>query len=144
MNVFYGDYELCDDQSRISMDVIYQWLHDDAYWSKGRSRTTFDKSVEHSHLLGVLSSRGETVGCVRVVTDQATFAWVCDVFVEPAHRGVGVGSWMVARVVDYWLERGVPRVLLATRDAHEVYSKVGFSPLAHPSRFMEIDHRPQS
>jgi GNAT superfamily N-acetyltransferase len=141
MQEYFGGYELCDDQSLISRDTVYRWLHDDAYWSKGRSRETVDRSLDNSFLYGVVSDRGTTVGCTRVVTDQATFAWVCDVFVDHAHRGVGVGTWMVAKVVEHWRALGVPRVLLATRDAHEVYSKIGFVPLAHPDRFMEIDLR---
>jgi N-acetylglutamate synthase-like GNAT family acetyltransferase len=102
-----------------------------------------DRSIDHSFLYGVISSEGVTVGCARVVTDQATFAWVCDVFVDAAHRGSGIGTWMVGSVVEHWRERGVPRVLLATRDAHEVYSKIGFLPIEHPERFMNIDLRPK-
>jgi GNAT superfamily N-acetyltransferase len=141
MQSFYSNYELCDDQSRISREVIYRWLHEDAYWALGRSREMVDRSIDHSFLYGALDVDGATVGCVRVVSDQATFAWVCDVFVDSTHRGRGIGTWMVGTVVDHWRERGVPRVLLATRDAHELYRRLGFSRLAHPERFMEIDLR---
>jgi GNAT superfamily N-acetyltransferase len=86
---------------------------------------------------------GEMVAFARVITDQVTFAWVGDVFVVPTHRGMGLGKWMVGDVVQHWTNLGVRRVLLATRDAHEVYAKVGFTPLAHPERMMEVDHRPR-
>jgi N-acetylglutamate synthase-like GNAT family acetyltransferase len=143
MQASYEGFVLSDDLSRISKETIYQWLQEEAYWSKGRSREMIDRSIDHSFLYGVISSEGVTVGCARVVTDQATFAWVCDVFVDAAHRGSGIGTWMVGSVVEHWRERGVPRVLLATRDAHEVYSKIGFSPIEHPERFMNIDLRPK-
>jgi GNAT superfamily N-acetyltransferase len=86
---------------------------------------------------------GEQVAFARAVTDGATYAWVCDVFVAPAARGVGVGSAMVGELVR-WLEaQGIMRVVLATRDAHEVYARLGFEPLANPSTWMERDRRPQ-
>jgi len=141
VRAFYENYELVDDQDRISRETVYRWLHEDAYWSVGRTQEMVDRSMDHSFLYGVLDTNGATVGCARVVTDEATFAWVCDVFVDPAHRGRGVGTWMVGAVVEHWRERGVPRLVLATRDAHEVYERIGFSRLAHPERFMEIDLR---
>jgi len=141
MRLFYSNYELCDDMDRISRETIAGWLHEDAYWSKGRSREKIERSIDHSFLYGVLHVAGATVGCARVVTDQATFAWICDVFVDAAHRGEGVGTWMVGAVVEHWRGLGVPRLLLATRDAHQVYEKIGFSRLANPDRFMEIDLR---
>jgi N-acetylglutamate synthase-like GNAT family acetyltransferase len=141
VQVFHEGFELTDDSERISRDVVYRWLHNDAYWSKGRSQELVNRSIDHSFLYGVLRSDGTTVGCARVISDEATFAWVCDVFVEPTHRGVGIGTWMVRSVVDHWRERGVARLLLATKDAHEVYKKIGFTPLANPERFMEIDLR---
>jgi N-acetylglutamate synthase-like GNAT family acetyltransferase len=143
MRAFYEGYELCDDASRISRETVFRWLHEDAYWSKGNAREMIERSIDHSFLYGVLDPDGATVGCARVVTDQATFAWVSDVFVDPEHRGVGLGTWMVDLVVEDWLQIGVSRVLLVTRDAHQVYSKVGFRPLEHPERFMEIDRRTQ-
>ena len=139
--MFHEGYELTDDIERISRDVVYRWLHNDAYWSKGRSQEFVDRSIGRSFLYGVLCSDGTTVGCARVITDEATFAWVCDVFVDPTHRGSGIGTWLVRTVVDHWRERGVARLLLATRDALEVYKKVGFTRLENPERFMEIDLR---
>jgi GNAT superfamily N-acetyltransferase len=77
----------------------------------------------------------------RVVTDQATFAWICDVLVDASHRGEGVVTRMVGAVVEHWRGLGVPRLLLAARDAHQVYEKIGFSHLANSDRFMEVDLR---
>lgn len=141
---FMDAYCLTGDVQRLSLDVIYGWLSGEAYWAKGRSRSAFTTSIDHSYLYGVVSAAGETVACARMITDHVTFAWVGDVFVDAAHRGRGLGTWMVGEIVEHWTQVGVRRILLATRDAHEVYAKVGFTPLAHPERLMEIDRRAQS
>lgn len=78
----------------------------------------------------------------RVVTDAATFAWICDVFVKEDHRGGGLGTWLVRSIVEDLAVDGVPRVRLATRDAHEVYRRCGFTALHGADRWMEIDLRP--
>lgn len=77
------------------------------------------------------------------MTDGATFAWICDVFVDEEFRGLGLGSWLVDTIVKQLMgERGILRLLLATRDAHAVYARSGFAPIVGASRWMEIDHRP--
>jgi N-acetylglutamate synthase-like GNAT family acetyltransferase len=134
-------YVLSNDPSTLSIDTIFAWLTNEAYWSLGRSRETIDTAISNSHLYGVVSPEGATIACTRVVTDEATFAWIADVFVASELRGRGIGTWMVGEVAEFWLEVGVKRILLATKDAHEVYKKVGFAPLASPERFMEIDRR---
>ena len=135
------EYCLTTDESRISIATIYRWLSTEAYWARGRSREAVDRSIENSYLYAVVTDEGRTVACARMVTDRATFGWVSDVFVDTGHRGRGLASWMVGEIVDHWTTVGVRRVLLATRDAHDLYAKVGFTPLAHPERMMEIDRR---
>jgi len=134
-------YELIDDTSRMSFDTVFRRLHEEAYWSAGRERSVIERSWRNSSPYAILTEDGTTIGFARVVTDEATFAWIADVFIESTHRGLGLGTWMMGALVEHWRARGVPRLLLATRDAHEVYQKVGFAPLAHPNRFMEIDTR---
>jgi predicted GNAT family acetyltransferase len=136
-----GDYRLTADVMQLSVDTIHRWLANEAYWARGRSRETVETSLRNSHAYGILTSSGDTVACVRVVTDGATFAWVTDAFVDTAVRGQGLGTWMVGEVTEHWLAAGVPRVVLGTADAHDVYARVGFVPLASPERFMEIDRR---
>lgn len=74
----------------------------------------------------------------RVVTDRATFAWLCDVYVDPAVRGKGIGAALVGAVRDHLRPYGLRRVLLATHDAHGVYEKLGFAPLTRPERWMAL------
>jgi predicted GNAT family acetyltransferase len=113
----------------------------DAYWAVGRSREAIEDSIDHSYLYGVIDGDGRLVACARVVTDNAVFAWICDVFVDENQRGKGIATWMVGEVVNFWADAGVVRFLIATRDAHEVYARIGFTPVANPDRYMEIDRR---
>ena len=119
---------------------MHQWLSTQAYWALGRSRETVARSLAASTVLGAYDE-GRLVGLARAVTDDATFAWVCDVYVEVTHRGRGIGSALVRELVRRLREDGVYRVLLATRDAHEVYRRLGFTELAEPQRWMQLDLR---
>jgi GNAT superfamily N-acetyltransferase len=134
-------YQLTSDADRLDVGLVHEWLSTDAYWALGRSRDTMDRSVAGSLVYGVYRpGDGRQVAFARVVTDSATFAWLCDVYVDRAERGRGLGTWMVGAVRDHLAGLGVRRVLLATDDAHGVYARLGFTPLAEPGRWME--HRP--
>ncbi len=85
----------------------------------------------------------EQVGFARLVTDQATFAWLCDVFVLPSHRGMGLGRALARCAVEHPDVSGVRRVMLATRDAHGIYEPLGFSTLTDPGTWMSIRRRPE-
>ena len=101
-----------------------------------------ERSFANSIPVGLYTHDGQQVAVARIVSDRATFAWLCDVYVDRDHRGRGLGT-MLANFTVTWAERhGIKRLVLATVDAHEVYAKVGFTPLGHPERWMEIDTRP--
>jgi len=141
VNTYRGELCLTDDATKLSSESVAGWLMNDAYWAVGRSRKAVEDSIEHSYLYGVIDGDGRTVACARVVTDNAVFAWICDVYVEQRHRGQGIATWMVGEVVNFWAEAGVVRFLIATRDAHQLYARIGFIPVANPDRYMEIDRR---
>jgi len=131
------EYTVSTDPADLDRDAVYRYLHDDAYWSRGISRETFDRALDNS--LNFTALRGSTVaGFARVVTDRATFAWLCDVFVLPAHRGRGVSRRLMDAVLTHPELAGLRNFLLATRDAHGLYEKFGFAPLAEPRRWMVI------
>jgi GNAT superfamily N-acetyltransferase len=131
------EYTVSTDPGDLDRDVVYRYLHDEAYWSKGISRETFDRALDNS--LNFTARRGTTLaGFARVVTDRATFAWLCDVFVLPAHRGRGVSRRLMDAVMAHPELAGLRNFLLATRDAHGLYEKFGFTPLAEPRRWMVI------
>jgi GNAT superfamily N-acetyltransferase len=134
-------YEIDTDLGRLDVAKVHSWLSTDAYWALGRSLETVRRSVEGSLSFGVYAPSGELIGFARVVTDLATFAWLCDVYVAPESRGRGLGTWLVGVIRDRLQAAGVYRILLATSDAHSVYAKVGFAPLIDATRWMEINTR---
>lgn len=130
------DYEIRTDLADMDLDRVHEWLSTDAYWSLGRTRGAVDTAAEHSLNFGVFTSAGQQVAYARVVTDHATFAWLCDVYVDRGHRGRGLGTRLVAAVTEALDPLGIGRTLLATRDAHEVYAGFGFEPLPDPAMWM--------
>lgn len=132
-------YEISTDPARLDAELIHQWLSQDAYWALGRSRSKQDLAIANSVNFGVYSSvSGVQVGYARVITDHATFAWLCDVYIARAARGKGLGTTLVAAVRDHLAPHGLRRVLLATADAQAVYAKVGFVPLDKPEKWMAL------
>jgi GNAT superfamily N-acetyltransferase len=121
---------------------VHHWLSTDAYWALGRPRAVVEKAAAGSLNYGLFRpGDSRQVAYARAVTDRATFAWICDVYVDRAARGTGLGRWLVGTVRDDLRVRGVRRLLLATADAHGLYATVGFAPLAEPDRWMELDAR---
>jgi GNAT superfamily N-acetyltransferase len=121
---------------------VHRWLSTDAYWALGRPRDVVERSIAGSLNYGLYGpAGGRQVGFARAVTDRVTFAWLCDVYIDPEHRGTGLGTWLVGAVRDDLQALGIRRLLLATADAHAVYAKLGFISLADPDRWMEIDAR---
>jgi GNAT superfamily N-acetyltransferase len=131
---------LSDDATRLDLDRICSWLAS-SYWASDRDRAQIERSLAGSLPYGVYAPGGEQVALTRVTTDLATFAWIGDVIVDEAWRGKGIGTWMMRGVVEHLGELGVPRLVLATRDAHGVYEQVGFAPLLRPDYYMELDNR---
>ncbi|CAL9570952.1 hypothetical protein SUDANB6_04860 [Streptomyces sp. enrichment culture] len=132
-------YEISTDPDRIDAGRVHRWLSTDAYWAFGRSRDRQDRAIGASLNFGVYeAASGEQVAYARVVTDRATFAWLCDVYVDPSVRGKGIGTALAAAVREHLRPCGLRRVLLATHDAHGVYAKAGFAALERPDRFMAL------
>lgn len=133
---------LSDDDTKLDFHKIFQWLSVESYWATGREFDVLKKSFENSYAVGVYENDNQ-VAIARIVSDCATFAWLCDVFVDSNFRARGIGTWMAKSSVSWAEMNGINRIVLATRDAHEVYSGVGFNLLKGPGRWMEIDRRPQ-
>ncbi|GIM91270.1 GNAT family N-acetyltransferase [Paractinoplanes toevensis] len=132
-------YELSDDRDRIDLSEVHRWLSTDAYWAIGRPLETMRKAIEGSEVFGVYLD-DDQVAIARVITDGAVFAYLCDVYVDPGHRGRGLGGWLVRTLRDHYQEHGLRRFLLATNDAHGLYAKHGFVGV-EMDRWMECDLR---
>jgi GNAT superfamily N-acetyltransferase len=133
-------YVVSEDPARQDLERTHRWLSEDAYWALGRPRDVHDRAFAASAVVGIYAGE-EQVAVARIVSDGATFAWLCDVYVDRAHRGLGLGRRLAAWAVAWSEERGVPRIVLATLDAHDVYATAGFQPVDRPERYMEIDRR---
>jgi GNAT superfamily N-acetyltransferase len=108
-----------------------------SYWAKDIPQFTVDKSIDGSLCFSLLES-DRLIGFARVISDRATIAYLGDVFVVPEFRGRGLGKWLLRCVMSHPELAGLRRWILITRDAHELYRPLGFEPLAHADRYMEL------
>jgi GNAT superfamily N-acetyltransferase len=130
------DFTISDDKSRLDLDVIHGYLVR-SYWSSGIPREVVARGIEHALCFGVYNGAAQ-VGFARVITDRATFAYLADVFVLEAFRGRGLSKQLMAFIMAHPELQGLRRFMLATRDAHGLYTQFGFNEVASPSRLMEI------
>jgi GNAT superfamily N-acetyltransferase len=135
-------YRLSDDPEWVDLDAVHRYLSEEAYWSPGIPRDVLERAIFHSLTFSLRAPDGAFAGFTRVVTDRATFAYLCDVFVLEPHRGRGLGVWMVQSVLEHPGLQGLRRIELATADAHELYARLGFRELARVERFMAIERSP--
>jgi GNAT superfamily N-acetyltransferase len=130
-------FRVSTDPSLLDVNLIHTFLKD-AYWSPGIPRATVDRAIANSLNFGLYENEAQ-IGFARVCTDRTTFAYLMDVFVLPEHRGAGLGVWLMECVMQHPDLRGLRIFRLATRDAHGLYEKVGFSRVANPDAMMEIN-----
>jgi GNAT superfamily N-acetyltransferase len=124
------------DSASFDLDRVHAWLADESYWAAGRPRDVFDQSVRNSLCVGAFAADGRQVGFARLVTDYATFAWLCDVFVDAPFRGQGVSTAMLDALITRADLATIKRFILATNDAHGLYERYGFGPM-DAGRFMQ-------
>ena len=132
-------YQVDTDRERLDRAGIHTFLGT-SYWAKGVERESVDRAIEHSICFGLYCAEGQ-VGFTRVVSDRARFAYLADVYVLDAHRGQGLGKWLVSCALEHPELADVWRWLLATADAHSLYADLGFSPLPDPTRLMVLQLR---
>jgi GNAT superfamily N-acetyltransferase len=135
-----GELLVTTDPTRLDLDAICAFLAR-SYWAPKRTRAVIARSLQHSIGFGAFAGP-RPVGFARVISDRATYAYVCDVFVDESLRGTGVGTFMMECIKAHPDLQGLERWSLATRDGHALYRKFGFQDLLHPERQMEIPRRP--
>ncbi|TKH03223.1 GNAT family N-acetyltransferase [Peribacillus simplex] len=127
----------------LDVDLIHDFLNQEAYWSKGIPKETVIKSIENTTLCfgvykGEIGNEGsEQVGFARVITDLATHAYLCDVFILPDYRKLGLSKWLMDVITNHSELKEVRRFMLATNDAHSLYKKYGFNQIDNPELFMQ-------
>ena len=138
----HGDYLISTDPARVDLLAVHRFMSEDSYWAQGRPFAVQRRAIEHSALVvGAYTSGGEQVGFARMVTDLATWAWLCDVYVLPEHRGGGLGTAIVRAIVEHPDVARIRWQFLATRDAHDLYARFGYRSLDDPSRWMHRGER---
>ena len=136
MQLIRGQYSISTDAETLDVDAVHAFLTR-SFWAKGISRELVAKSMAHSLCFGLFDESTQ-VGFARVVTDRATYAYLCDVYVLESHRGLGLGKWLIETVMGHPDLQGLRRFQLVTRDAHSLYARHGFEGLGEPERYMEI------
>lgn len=132
-------YTISTDQADLDFEFIHQFISR-SYWATGIPAQTLKKAIEHSLCFGVFDAAGQQIGFARVITDKATFAYLADVFIIESVRGRGISKWLIETIVNHSDLQGLRRIMLATRDAHGLYSQYGFSGIENPEMLMQIWH----
>lgn len=133
----HGDYLISDETDRLQPTVIHGYLAR-SYWSANIPRDVVERALENSVCVGAYASDGTQVGLVRVITDFATFAYLCDVFVLETHRNRGLSKAMLALAMQHPRLQGLRSWNLRTRDAHGLYAQFGFKPIDNPQGYMVL------
>lgn len=129
-------YWVSDDAALIDVDLVHEWISKESYWAAGRTREVMARSIENSLNLGLYAPGGEQAGYARFVTDRATFAWLCDVFVAAGHRGSGAGSFLVASAIAHPAVARIRQLLMA-EPGRSLYRRHGYGDLLRPERWLE-------
>ncbi|WP_409302967.1 GNAT family N-acetyltransferase [Peribacillus sp. SCS-155] len=139
-----GEFYISTNKKYLDIGVIEKFLADESYWAQGRPRSVIEKSITNSTVcFGIYignpkEGAAQQIGFARVVSDLATFAYLADVFILKQHRGQGLSKWLVKNIVEHPELSELRRFMLATNDAHTLYSQFGFKPLSNTERYMEI------
>jgi GNAT superfamily N-acetyltransferase len=136
MEAHRGLFSVSTDRARLDLDAIHAFLSR-SYWATGIPRSVVERSIQGSLCFGVYAA-GQQVGFARIITDEATYAYLADVYVLQEYRGQGLATWLMEVIMAHPALQGLRRFALVTRDAHGLYSRLGFRSLQNPENHMEI------
>lgn len=129
-------YEVSTDPARIDLDYVHRYLSRESYWAGAIPRDVVARSVANALSFGLYAPDGTQVGFARVITDRATFAWLADVFIDPAQQGLGLGKALMDVIIAHPDLQDLRRFMLVTADAHSLYERYGFTAVETPERLM--------
>jgi GNAT superfamily N-acetyltransferase len=132
-------FTISTENEKFDIDSIHSFLTR-SYWAEGISKEVIKRSIEGSLCFGVFIN-SKQIGFARMITDKATFAYLADVFIIEEYRGLGLSKWLMEVIMAHPDLKGLRRMMLATKDAHGLYEKFGFTPLNNVDRWMQI-HNP--
>jgi len=130
------EFYISTDKALIDLEMVHDFLANRSYWAAGIPIEIVKRSIENSLVFGLFKGK-EQIGFARIITDYATFAYLADVFILESFRGQGLSKWLMEVIVSNPQLQGLRFWLLATRDAHGLYKKIGFNSIGSPDRLME-------
>ena len=136
MDIVKNGFTIITEKEKLDIELIHSFLNR-TYWAEGISKETIRRSIEGSLCFGVFENDRQ-VGFARMITDKATFAYLADVFIIEEYRGRGLSKWLMEIIMTHPDLQGLRRMILATKDAHGLYEKFGFTPLINVDRWMHI------
>ncbi|KQS34548.1 GNAT family N-acetyltransferase [Pedobacter sp. Leaf194] len=137
MEISEHGFVFSDNKDLLQLDAIHRYLSKESYWAKNIPKATVKKSLENSLCFGIYKGDLQ-IGFSRWVTDKATFAYLCDVYIELEYRGLGLSKKLMSFMIFHPDLQGLRRYQLTTLDAHELYRQFGFSEIKNPERQMAI------
>ena len=138
MDFIKNGFTISTEKEKLDIDVIHSFLNR-TYWAEGISKEIVRRSIEGALCFGVFENERQ-IGFARMITDRATFAYLADVFIIDEYRGLGLSKWLMEVIMSHPDLQGLRRLMLATRDAHELYKKFGFTSLNNVDRWMHIHY----
>ena len=138
MDFIKDKFYISTEKEKMDIDLIHSFLTR-SYWAEGISKEIVRRSIEGALCFGVFENEKQ-IGFARMITDRATFAYLADVFIIDEYRGLGLSKWLMEVIMSHPDLQGLRRLMLATRDAHELYKKFGFTSLNNVDRWMHIHY----
>jgi len=142
IDLLFDGYHITSNKALMHVDQVHEWLSKHSYWAVNIPYGIVEISFKHSFTVGILKDK-EQVGYARLITDYAVFSYLADVYVKEEHRGKGLSKIMMQAIMELDWVKGCRRLMLATRDAHELYRKYGFTDLADPGKIMVVSNTTQ-
>jgi N-acetylglutamate synthase-like GNAT family acetyltransferase len=138
-NYIRDNYLITTDPEKTDLDAVCKLLGN-SYWAKNRKRETIEESIKNSLCFNLYAS-DKQVGIARIISDFATFAYLCDVYIDEEYRSHGLGKWLMECILSHPSLKNIRRIELTTSDAHELYRKYGFKEVSEPQKLMmKINH----
>ena len=134
---FKEPFLISTNPDKLQLEVIHQYLAGESYWAPHIPEEIVLRAIQNSLNFG-LYTNNQQIGYARIISDFATFAYLCDVFILSDYRGQGLGKWLIKCVLIHPDLQGLRRIMLMTKDAHTLYAPFGFTPLPDAAKCMEI------
>lgn len=137
MTVAKNQFTITTEKEKFDVEFIHSFLTR-SYWAEGISKEVIKRSIEGALCFGLFEN-DKQIGFARMITDKATFAYLADVFIIEEYRGRGLSKWLMEVIMSHPSLQGLRRMMLATKDAHGLYEKLGFTALNNVDRWMQIN-----